>query len=121
MSYYSAVALQRLGRRREAAKLLRAILKYARTLARTPAQIDYFATSLPAMLVFSDDLQKRQALTALVLESLATLGLGYAKRGGRLLNQVLKLEPSHPVASDVLMELRTAAKSESELYAGRHS
>jgi len=121
MSYYSALALQRLGRKREATKLLRAILQYARTLARTPAQIDYFATSLPAMLVFNDDLQKRQSITALVLEAQATLGLGYPKRGQRLLNKVLKGDPSHPIAFDVLAELRTAAKLASELYAGRHS
>jgi hypothetical protein len=73
------------------------------------------------MLVFNDDFEKRQAITALVLEAQATLGLGYAKRGLRLLNEVLKREPSHPIAFDVLTELRTAAKLESELYAGRHS
>lgn len=109
MTYYSASALKQLGRQAEATKLLRALLRYARDLARTEPSIDYFATSLPAMLLFHDDLAKRNTIAALFLEAQASIGLGYMKRGHRLLNRVLQLEPSHPNASDFLNELRTEA------------
>ncbi len=44
----------------EAQELLEGVREYARTLAASPATIDYFATSLPTMLTFHDDLQVRQ-------------------------------------------------------------
>ena len=55
MTYYSALALERLGQRARSRALLRGLLDYARLLEKTPAKIDYFATSLPAMLLFDDD------------------------------------------------------------------
>ncbi len=107
MTYYSANALKRLERHAQARQLLRALLRYARQLACSEARINYFATSLPAMLLFNDDLAKRNAITALFLEAQASIGLGFAKRGHRLLGRVLQLDPSHANASDFLAELRT--------------
>jgi tetratricopeptide (TPR) repeat protein len=102
MTYYSALALQRLDRRTEARQLLFGLLAYARTLASTPAKIDYFATSLPTMLLFDDDLQARQLTTALFLEAQAHLALGKAAPAQRLLRKVLKRDPNHALAADLL-------------------
>jgi hypothetical protein len=107
MTYYSARALKQLGRPMESRRLLRVVLRYARQLARTEPRIDYFATSLPAMLLFSDDVAKRNSINALFLEAQAALALGYAKRGHRLLNRILQLDPSHAKAADLEAELRT--------------
>lgn len=101
MTYYSALAWQRLGQKARAAKLLRALLRHARQLARTPAAIDYFATSLPTMLLFADDLDVRQQTTALFLEAQARLGLGQVAAGRRLLRQVLRRDPAHAAARDL--------------------
>ncbi|HWA10815.1 MAG TPA: DUF5107 domain-containing protein [Opitutaceae bacterium] len=102
MTYYSALSLARLGRGAAARKLLRDLLRYARELARTPARIDYFATSLPTMLVFDDDLQRRQSLLATLLEAQARLGLGEKAAARRLLRRVLAGDPSHALAADLL-------------------
>lgn len=109
MTYYSALALARLDRRRECRLLLRDLLRYARNLRHSEARIDYFATSLPAMLLFEEDLQKRTTVTGLFLEAQAALGLGYQRRGRRLLQQVLHLDPNHSFASDLLSEIHTQA------------
>ncbi len=109
MTYYSALALQRLNRRSEARRLLRDLLRYARRLARTEARIDYFATSLPAMLLFNDDLQKRNTITALFLEAQASFGLGFRRRGQHLLTKVLRLDPNHTMACDLSAEFHTSA------------
>lgn len=109
MTYYSVCALKRLGRAGEAKLLARALLRYARQLARTEARVDYFATSLPAMLLFHDDVARRKSITALFLEAQAATTLGLTRRGRRLLNRVLELDPSHAPASDLLSELRTEA------------
>ncbi|WP_343205573.1 DUF5107 domain-containing protein [Opitutus sp. ER46] len=100
MTYFSAAALQRLGRSAEAARLLRGLRTYARELRRTPAKIDYFATSLPSMLLFEDDLTQRQQTTALFLEAQAELGLGHRATARRLLRGVLRRDPSHGLAAD---------------------
>ena len=54
---YSVRALRRLGRNAEADALLASLADYVATLRSTPASVDYFATSLPSMLLFHDDPQ----------------------------------------------------------------
>jgi tetratricopeptide (TPR) repeat protein len=105
MTYYNALALKRLGRTAEAEKLLRELLDYANALVEQPVTIDYFATSLPAMLLFEDDLQKRNAVTATFLEAQARLGLGETARARELLSAVLRLDRNHALAADLLSEV----------------
>lgn len=102
MTFYSALALRKLGREAAAARLLRQLLAHATRLARAPATIDYFATSLPTMLLFADDLAARQRTTALLLEAQARLGLGQVAAARRLLRTVLRRDPSHEAAADLL-------------------
>jgi tetratricopeptide (TPR) repeat protein len=106
MTYYSALAMRRLGRGAEAKKLLKELLAYARKLGKAEAKIDYFATSLPTMLIFEDDLQYRQLTTAMFLEAQARLGLGKKARARQLLKKVLKRNPSHALAADLAVEIK---------------
>lgn len=96
-TYFTALAWDKLGRR-GARRLLRRLLAHARALPRQAAKIDYFATSLPTMLLFEDDLQARQRTTARFLEGLALLGLGERKAGRKALREVLRRDPSHASA-----------------------
>ncbi|MEO7600481.1 MAG: DUF5107 domain-containing protein [Opitutus sp.] len=107
MSYYSGLSLQRLGRKADARALFRAIARYADELAGQAAKIDYFATSLPTMLLFDDDLTHRQHTLAQFLRAQAELGLGRVSTARRRLLAVLQREPSHAGASDLLAELTT--------------
>ncbi|PRW32971.1 TPR repeat-containing isoform B [Chlorella sorokiniana] len=70
---FSALALRKLGREEDAHALLERLLEHAQVLAESQARVDYFATSLPAMLLFHDDLQERQETKALFLEAQARL------------------------------------------------
>lgn len=101
MTLYSALAMQKLGRRAEAKKLLKDLLGYAKKLAKIEAKIDYFATSLPTMLLFDDDLEVRQQTMALVLEAQARFGLGQKSRATKLLKQVLRRDPNNVPAADL--------------------
>jgi tetratricopeptide (TPR) repeat protein len=107
-TYYNALALEKLGKSEEADKLLRNLLAHARTMKRQKARIDYFATSLPAMLLFDDDLQKRNLVTATFLEAQARLGLRQVRPARRLLRQVLTLDRNHALATDLIAELEPA-------------
>ena len=106
MTYYSAVSREKLGQRTKARQLFRALLSYARKLQKTPATIDYFATSLPTMLLFDDDLQFRQETTALFLQAQAQLGLGSRTKARTLLQTVLHRDPNHALAADFLREIK---------------
>ena len=105
MTYYSARSLEKLGRRAEANKLFRALLAYAQSLQKTVAKIDYFATSLPTMLLFDDDLQFRQDTTALFLQAQAQLGLGRKEKARALLKTVLRRDPNHALAADLRADM----------------
>jgi tetratricopeptide (TPR) repeat protein len=107
MTYYSALALRRVGEEEAGAQLLRQVIAHARQLSQQPARIDYFATSLPAMLLFHEDLEARKNVTAAFLEAQGRFGLGDRKRARPLLNRVLKLDPNHPMAMDLHEELLT--------------
>ena len=108
MTYWSALSLQCLGSRAAAGKLLRDLLAYAQDLEKSRAKIDYFATSLPTMLLFEEDIQSRQETTALVLQAQALAGLGKTAAALRLASAALRRDPNHPVAGDLLQNLRQA-------------
>jgi hypothetical protein len=74
-TYHSVVALQRLGRSREAIEKADLLASWVDELTRTPAGINYFATSLPSMLLFHTDPQReRDAEVATIRSQLAMLG-----------------------------------------------
>ena len=104
MTYYSALSRAKLGGRAKAKKLFRGLLAYAQQLQKSEAKIDYFATSLPAMLIFDDDLQFRQQTAAMLLQAQARLGLGEQSAGKNLLSAVLRRDPNHALAADLLGE-----------------
>jgi hypothetical protein len=104
MTYYSALSWRKLGKGAKAQGLFEQLLAYATKLQRSPARIDYFATSLPTMLLFEDDLQFRQETNALFLQAQAQLGLGRTLKTKSLLRAVLRRDPSHALAADLLRE-----------------
>ncbi len=105
MTYYSALCRGRLGQKAGAGKLFRELLAYAKKLQKAEAGMDYFATSLPTMLLFEDDLQCRQETTALLLQAQAQLGLGRRRNAKSLLLAVLRRDPNHALAADLLSEV----------------
>jgi tetratricopeptide (TPR) repeat protein len=106
MTYFSALSWEKLGQRAKAKKLFCDLQAYAKKLRKTKAQIDYFATSLPTMLLFDDDLQFRQETTALFLQAQAQLGLEKKSAAKKLLQTVLRRDPNHAFAADFLRELK---------------
>jgi tetratricopeptide (TPR) repeat protein len=101
MTYWSALAMRRMGREEEAAALFREILEYATALERSVPKIDYFATSLPTMLLFDEDLKSRQNITATFLKAQALLGLGSQTEAQSALAEVQKLDRAHAAACDL--------------------
>jgi tetratricopeptide (TPR) repeat protein len=106
LSYYRAISLDALGRKQEAASLLNHMRDFAQKQMGAEVKIDYFATSLPNLLLFEDDLQKRNQVDCLFLLALSELGLRNHERAMELLNQVLSLDCNHMAAQQELESLR---------------
>ena len=107
MSYWSAMAMRQLGEEKQATALFRSILAYSEKLDREEPKSDYFATSLPAMLLFRDDLKKRRHIEALFLQAQGNLGLGNVAEAERILNEIIALDGNHSGAADLLAELHS--------------
>lgn len=75
LSYFRGLSLIELERRNEAAALFEDFRKFAERELATKAKIDYFATSLPLLLVFEEDLDELKKRNAQHLLALATQGL----------------------------------------------
>jgi tetratricopeptide (TPR) repeat protein len=102
-TFFSALAMRQLDRESEAKTLLQNLLKYADEMAHTPAKIDYFATSLPTLLLFDDDIQYRRQTTAMFLTAQAHLGLGNSAEAQKLFTEVRRRDPSHILAGEFLI------------------
>ena len=103
-AFWRAIALRELGREPAADERLRALLVAARKRARTPVRIEYFATSLPSLLLFDDDLDARNRTECRYLTGLAQLGLGNASVARRAFRDVLAADPNHVGAAARLRE-----------------
>jgi tetratricopeptide (TPR) repeat protein len=107
MSYWSAMAMRQLGDEDHARSLFRLILSYAENLDQEEPKIEYFATSLPAMLLFRDDLKKRQQIEVLFLRAQGDLGLGKITEAESLFKEILTLDGNHAGATDLLADMNS--------------
>jgi hypothetical protein len=101
-------ALRARGLETEARALLEELLRAARRRAREEVRIDYFATSLPSLLLFDDDLSRRNAIECRYLEGLALGGLGRIAGARRSLRRVLAEDVSHLGATEAMSRLAPA-------------
>lgn len=111
MSYYKAMALKELGAHKEAKNILNEIEKFAKKKLNQEAQIDYFATSLPLLLVFEDDIQKRNTIDAKYLLFLASLGKENFANLESLSEEILKLNAMHIGVKEFVEELSIGNKN----------
>ena len=79
MTYYTALALLRLGKASQRHECSSSNCSPTANNSPAPPRLIISATSLPTMLVFNDDIQFRQGTTALFLQAQALLGLGRRK------------------------------------------
>ena len=85
--------------------LVDGLAAFVDALRRTPATVDYFATSLPTMLLFNEDMEAVKDTTVMILEAqLAILG-GERARADALVEDALRREPSRAIALALQREL----------------
>jgi hypothetical protein len=73
-------------------------------LEQQEPKIDYFATSLPTMVLFEEDAVLRHKVVGRFLQAQAMLGLGSRGEASTLLRELLKLDRNYAPALDLVAE-----------------
>ncbi|TXG39540.1 DUF5107 domain-containing protein [Seonamhaeicola maritimus] len=106
LSYYSALSLRKLKQEAQCIEMLNNMKHYGLNKLKEEACIDYFATSLPLLLVFEDNLQLGNTVDAMFLIALSEYGLGNKKEACKLSKEILSLNAAHVGAKDLINELK---------------
>jgi tetratricopeptide (TPR) repeat protein len=99
---YQALAWLRLNEPEKAAAIFNRLIEFGRSHLNDHIGIDYFAVSLPDMLVFDQDINLRNTTHCTYLIGLGYLGLNAEAKGRDYLQQVLGMDPNHAGAANWL-------------------
>ena len=105
LSYFRGLSLRELGREDDARAIFSDLKAFAETKLKEVAKIDYFATSLPNLLVFDEDLQARRDAENHLLLALAHHGLGETAAARSALEKTLAFTCADQRAADLQREL----------------
>jgi hypothetical protein len=93
--FYQGLALLKLGQSNDANSRFNKLKDYGEKHIFDTMKIDYFAVSLPDLLIWDDDLQKRNLLHCKYLIGLGYLGLGAKEKARKFLSEVVANNPNH--------------------------
>ncbi|WP_338240101.1 tetratricopeptide repeat protein, partial [Persicobacter diffluens] len=93
--YYQGLALEKLGRHDEARGRYNKLVKYGEKQLFIPFEMDYFAVSLPDLLIFEEDMQKRHEQHCHYLIALGYLGLKNSEKSMIAFDTVLGNDSYH--------------------------
>ncbi|WP_324677447.1 DUF5107 domain-containing protein [Hymenobacter sp. GOD-10R] len=104
--FYQGLAWRQLGSPEREQAIFNNLLHYGQAHLNDEVKLDYFAVSLPDLLIFEDDLSRRNALHCRYLIGLGYLGLGQLTEAEAALTAVLQQDSRHAGAHTHLQLLR---------------
>jgi tetratricopeptide (TPR) repeat protein len=93
--FYQGLARQKLGDKAGAGQIFTKLTEYGNAHQHDKMRIDYFAVSLPDLLIFEDDMDKRNFIHCNYMAGLGYLGLHQFADAERALQTVLKNDAMH--------------------------
>ena len=93
--FYQGLAWEALGNPENARKRFNKLISYGEKHLFDQVKIDYFAVSLPDLLIWEDDLQKRNTIHCYYLMALGYLGLKKYDDAKTYFDKVLKMDINH--------------------------
>ena len=93
--FYQGLALLKLDRKADAKNRFTNLVKYGEKHKGDEVKMDFFAVSLPDLMIFDDDLTVRNKLHCLYLMALGNLGLGNNKKANRYFDEILNLDKAN--------------------------
>ena len=93
--FYQGLALRKLGRENEARGRFNRLVTYGQNHLFDVVRMDYFAVSLPDLLIWEDSLQTKNEIHCKLMLALGYTGLGDSEKGGKFLEEVVALDNNH--------------------------
>ncbi|MDD7885375.1 DUF5107 domain-containing protein [Flavivirga sp. 57AJ16] len=93
--FYQGLALLSLKNKDAANNRFQRLIDYGKSHENDAIIIDYFAVSLPDLMIWEDDLDKRNYIHCLYMQGLGYMGLNKHVEAKEAFSKVLKLEKSH--------------------------
>jgi tetratricopeptide (TPR) repeat protein len=93
--FYQGLAWEKLGDRRQASRIFNGLVEYGQEHLNDEVRIDYFAVSLPDLLIFEDDGKARHQAHCYYMMGLGQLGSGNKEVAAASLEKVLELDNMH--------------------------
>lgn len=93
--FYQGLALVKLGSKNEAHHRFENLIAYGEKHLNDIVKMDYFAVSLPELLIFDEDLSLRNHIHCLYLQGLGYLGINNFEKAGAYFEKVLALDKAH--------------------------
>ncbi|MBS1567100.1 MAG: tetratricopeptide repeat protein, partial [Bacteroidetes bacterium] len=97
--FYQGLAQRKLGHPDKATEIFERLAAFGERHMQDVITIDYFAVSLPDLLVFDADLDQRNAIHCRYMLALGCLGMGQQGRALALFDEVLELDIHHQGAA----------------------
>lgn len=93
--FYQGMAWKKLGQTDKATHIFNNLIEYADKHQGDKVEIDYFAVSLPNLLIFEDDLDNRNKAHCYFMRGLGELGFEKFEQAKQTLSDVLVLDAEH--------------------------
>jgi len=93
--FYQGLALLKLNRIAEANSRFHRLVSYGEKHLFDQIKMDYFAVSLPDLLIWEDDLTQRNVIHCKYMMALGQFGLGNKEKALNLLDEAALLDPNH--------------------------
>lgn len=93
--FYQGLAWEKLGNRKRADEIFEKLVRFGDEHKDDDTRIDYFAVSLPDLLIFEDDLKRRNRIHCRYIAGLGLLGKRQFELAEKAFSEVLSEECSH--------------------------
>lgn len=100
--FYQGLAWRKLGDENRARSCFNKLIKHGEQHLFDKVKIDYFAVSLPDLLIWDDDLNVRNLIHCNLVMGLGHLGLGNKEQARKFLSKVVNLDINHQVGARLL-------------------
>lgn len=97
--FYQGLAWRKLGDEGQAKKRFYKLIQHGEQHFFDKVKIDYFAVSLPDLLIWEDDLNIRNKLHCYLVMALGYIGLGNKEKAREYLTEILSLDINHQMAA----------------------
>ena len=92
--FYQGMALLKLNKIDEANSRFNKLINYANEHINDEIEIDYFAVSLPDLLVFNEDLNLKNKMHCMFMKALGLYGLGKTKDSKNIFEELINMNPN---------------------------